>query len=79
MLATHWNDGLSLCELKSGCSSQKQHVTNRVKCCLPGAAGDDGCAGQPGPPPPVCDKAALPVFCDHSKPIDERVRSCCLL
>jgi hypothetical protein len=75
VLATSWGPGsaLNLCELKSGCARPKPHFSNRVKCCLPGAAKDLGCHAPAPPAPPPCNRAQLPTFCDASKPIDERV------
>ena len=72
VLATGWQKDTNLCELKSGCAEPKG-MTHRVKCCLPGAPGAEGCSTKPPPPPPPCNAALLPVFCDALKPIDERV------
>ena len=72
VLATGWQHGVNLCELKSGCT-QPNAMAHRVKCCLPGAGKELGCHAPAPPPPPVCNATALPTFCDASKPIDERV------
>jgi hypothetical protein len=72
VLATSWQNGQNLCELKSGCESPKTGMAHRVKCCLPG--GSDSCSGGGGGKPAwQCKKDALPTFCDHTKPIDTRV------
>ena len=74
VLATDWQPGLNLCELKSGCTAPKGGMTHRVKCCLPGAPGNEGCSGKtPAPPAWQCKKDQLPAFCDATKPIDDRV------
>ena len=73
VLATDWHGGLNLCELKSGCSHPVSRMTHRVKCCLPGADGNNGCHGAPAPAAWQCKKDVLPTFCDHTKPIDDRV------
>ena len=74
VLATDWQPGLNLCELKSGCTAPKGGMAHRVKCCLPGAPGNEGCSGKtPAPPAWQCKKDQLPTFCDATKPIDDRV------
>ena len=72
VVATDYEGGLGQCLLKASCPKPTA-ATQRVKCCMPGAGGTDGCAGKPGPPPLACNKALLPTFCDHTKPWDARV------
>ena len=73
VLATDWQNGQNLCELKSGCDSPASGMAHRVKCCLPGAPGSEGCGGGGGTPKWQCKKDVLPSFCDHTQPIDKRV------
>ena len=72
VLATDWQNGQNLCELKSGCDSPVTNMAHRVKCCLPGAPGSESCGGG-GAPAWQCKKNTLPTFCDHTQPIDKRV------
>jgi beta-glucosidase-like glycosyl hydrolase len=73
VLATGWQNGQNLCELKSGCDHPHTGMSHRVKCCLPGAPGNEGCHGGGGGGAFACKKDVLPTFCDPTKRIDDRV------